>query len=135
MKVQRIIASSALFSLGASLFAQVSVQCCVPDETFTSDEPCSGSSTTICEEPPIFSQDGFKLGSLRAAVCRDYSPGVGSFVQDDCDFEPDPDWVFIGNMGNGVCCYISTNLFPAPVVTPQGHQIRDCEGDCEGGIH
>lgn len=134
MKLEQVIGVTAASSLAVTVLGQAAV-CCIPSVSFPPPKKgsaCSGSETTVCDEPPIFTESGNRVGSLRDAVCQVFSTGsLGSFVQDDCSFDPDPSWTFIGNMGNGICCSIDTAIFPAPAVTPLGHKIRRCESGCD----
>jgi len=104
MKARTVMVTLALFSLVASLVAQTSVPCCIPVESFpppSEGEPCAGTQTLVCEEAPAFFTSGNEIGSLRFARCYTWTTGSGSFVQDDRSFPPDPNWTYVGNMGNG----------------------------------
>lgn len=138
MKAKTFVMASALFSLAASLIAQVSIPCCIPVDSFpppTGGQPCAGDETVQCEEAPAFSESGNEIGSLRYARCYTWTAGLGSFVQDDCLFEPDPSWTYVGNMGNGICCYIDTGLVVPPSYTYRDFKIRSCDTKCGGGEH
>lgn len=132
MKSHSVLGFLAIFSLTTSLIAQ-SVPCCLPVQSFQGGQPCSGSQTTICEEAPLLATVGNKVGPLRFAECSTFHIGTSgaSFVQDDCAFGGDPNWTYVGNMGNGVCCYIDTLLVPTPTLTYRDFKIRSCDVDCD----
>jgi hypothetical protein len=71
-------------------------------------------------------------GDSKPAQCRTYVLTSGTFVQDDCGFEPDPQWTPIGQFSSGICCYIS-GLSITTATTNRGFGIRSCGGECDGG--
>lgn len=137
MRNQALISTVALATITASLLAQVSSWCRGPVDSFPPPPggggPCSGSETVVCEEAPG-PGGGFAFGPLRVARCYTWGTGAGSFVHDDCSLGGDPNWTYVGDMGNGVCCYIDTLIVIDPTWEPQGFKIRSCDTECMTGI-
>lgn len=145
----RIIQNVSLALLGATAAAQA-----VPPVAFCckylyslsapgGGAACDGSVTTSCETDSTGSDEGEPLsrkkhrGLTRPAKCSTWNLGSGGyFIRSDCTEPPSSGAKFVGDFGDGVCCWAAGPHLPTVTTTNQSFHVSVCLGSCpDGGIH
>lgn len=100
------------------------------------DGACSGSVANVCEEGSTSAGATdplrqWQASQTRQALCYSYTLGSGEwFARAPCDAPP-ANSMFIGTLGNGMCCYIVGSVArPRPTVTGRSFQVANCTGPC-----
>jgi len=151
MNMNRIVSVSAVVSIVGSVVAQVAptIKCCKYDIELTppiGGAACGAGTTAIerCETRSVGASVGDPLamedqGDFRSAKCQLIDIGdQGSWFNIPCGSTPPPGAVFVGELGNGSCCYATRPGGGEVVYTSNNDPIKvsNCLGGCDdGGVH
>jgi len=151
MNMERIVSVSAVVCIVGSVAAQVAptIKCCKYDIELTppvGGSACGAGTTSIvrCETRAVGASVGDPLAmeerpGFRSARCQQIDIGdEGSWINIPCGSTPPPGAVFVGELGNGSCCYatrpgggvIVDEWYNDPI------KVSICLGGCDdGGVH